>query len=326
MELPIELSIAIEEQLTSLSTKRLAAFAAKLSESYRVGRPLGGENFIRTYNDVLAYAVFRLPATFAAVYFAMAQAKERLPGFNPRTLLDMGAGPGTAMWAAAMLWPQLEQITLIEQEQHMIDLGKKLVEYSNKDPIRESKWIKADIANGWKVPPHDVVVASYVLNELRQDYREDFIPKLWENTGSLLIVIEPGTPAGFLRVNQVREKLLSQGAHVISPCPHNEPCPIIGNDWCHFSQRVTRTRLHRQMKGGKLSYEDEKFSFVCMSRTRGTSVEGVVVRHPQIKKGHIYLRLCTPEGIIDTVVTRRESEKFKEARELRWGSVVRFKI
>ncbi|MGI6189985.1 MAG: hypothetical protein GX041_02360 [Clostridiales bacterium] len=31
-----------------------------------------------------------------------------------KTLLDVGAGPGTAMWAVAVLWPALKHIVLVE--------------------------------------------------------------------------------------------------------------------------------------------------------------------------------------------------------------------
>ncbi len=322
MELPSELKTAIEEQLALMPVKDLSELATRLSEDYRSRKPFERESYIRTYEDALVYVAFRLPATFAAAYFAMAQIKERLPALDPRTFLDVGAGPGTVMWAATMVWPQLERITLVEREQHMIDIGKKLTKYSNLPSIRQAQWIKADVTAEWNVPPHDVVIASYVLNELPWQIIESFALKLWESTGQLLILIEPGTPSGFSLIKRVREQLLLQGANIIAPCPHNNPCPIAEDDWCHFSQRLARSRLHRQIKGGTLSYEDEKFSFVCLSRTPGAGVKGVVMRHPQIRKGHIYLTLCTPEGIENVVITRKDKEKFKEARKLSWGSVV----
>lgn len=323
MELPLELKTAIEDQLALMPVKDLSELATRLSEDYRSSRPLERASYIGTREDALAYAAFRLPATFAAAYFAMAQVKERLPDLNPRSFLDVGAGPGTAMWAATMVWPQLERITCVEREQHMMEMGKKLAKYSNLPSIKQAQWIKADVTFELSVPPHDVVMASYVLNELPRKDIESFALRLWESAAQLLIFIEPGTPAGFSLIRRVRERLLLRGANVIAPCPHNNSCPIAGDDWCHFSQRLARSRLHRQIKGGTLSYEDEKFSFVCLSRTPGTGVKGVVVRHPQIRKGHIYLKLCTPEGVEDTVVTRKDKGKFKEARKLEWGSVVR---
>ena len=47
-----------------------------------------------------AYAAVRMPATFAAAARAIAAGAERLPGFEPASLLDLGAGPGATSWAA----------------------------------------------------------------------------------------------------------------------------------------------------------------------------------------------------------------------------------
>lgn len=322
MELPIHLRTAIENELASQSTNRLAALVAELSESYRSGIPMSEGKYLRSHEDVAAYAAYRLPATFAAIYSAISQIKDRSPHWNPKSLLDVGAGPGTAMWAASTLWTDLEHITLIEQEEPMIDLGKRLSANSPLASVQNAKWIKADITRTWEVPPQELVIASYVLNELPQDRRVTFIKQLWESTSDILVIIEPGTPAGFLRIKQAREQLIAAGAKTIAPCPHDKPCPLDESDWCHFSQRVARTRIHRKVKAGELSYEDEKFSFLCMSRSSGAAIKGLVIRHPQVRKGHIQLKLCTPEGLTSTVVTRKDRELFRKTRELHWGSII----
>jgi ribosomal protein RSM22 (predicted rRNA methylase) len=83
--------------------------------------------------------------------------------------------------------------------------------------------------------------------------------------------------------------------------------------------------VHRQVKSGELSYEDEKFSFVCVSRSESTAVEGLVIRHPQIRKGHIYLKLCTPDGLVNKIISRRDKDMFRKAREMEWGSIINIK-
>lgn len=322
MEFPSQLHAAIEEQLSGLPVKKLAVLTEKISGRYRSGEPSREKVCMDSYQDALAYAVFRMPATYAAIYFSIEQAMERLPDLEIKTLLDAGAGPGTAMWAASPLWPALDHITLIERDQNMIELGRKLCARSGMFSKEQVNWIKADIRDGWEIKPYDAVIAAYVLNELPQESRAAFVERMWKSTAQLLIIIEPGTPAGFLNIKQVREQLLDQGASIVAPCPHEKPCPIQDNDWCHFSRRVARSGLHRQVKGAELSYEDEKFSFLCLSRTKGMDVDGRVIRHPQIRKGHIYLNLCTPDGLVNTVVRRRDKEMFRKARELKWGSII----
>lgn len=47
-----------------------------------------------------AYVAARMPGCFAATYKVLEEVSMRLPGFRPASLLDFGAGPGTAIWAA----------------------------------------------------------------------------------------------------------------------------------------------------------------------------------------------------------------------------------
>ena len=47
-----------------------------------------------------AYMAARMPACYAAVYKVLEEVSMRLPGFAPESMLDFGAGPGTAIWAA----------------------------------------------------------------------------------------------------------------------------------------------------------------------------------------------------------------------------------
>ncbi|MGI6705759.1 MAG: small ribosomal subunit Rsm22 family protein [Clostridia bacterium] len=324
MELPLSLQTAIEQEMEQRSTKKLAVLAMEISEGYRSGVPFNKGRYIRSEEDVLAYVSYRLPATYAAAYSAINRTRERFPDWSPKTMLDVGAGPGTAMWAVSATWDGLEGITLLERDENMIAFGKRLSQYSPDTSIRQARWIKTNITKEWDMSPHDLVIASYVLNELPQVKREAFIQQLWEKARDLLIIIEPGTQTGFQRIYQAKKQLLALGAKMVAPCPHERPCPLPEDDWCHFSQRLARTKLHRTVKGGELAYEDEKFSFLSMARTRkGTAIPGLVIRHPQIRKGHIALRLCTPDGIKNTVVTRKDKGNFRKARELRWGSVLR---
>ncbi|TIU19787.1 MAG: methyltransferase type 11, partial [Mesorhizobium sp.] len=89
---------------------------------------------------------------------------------------------------------------------------------------------------------------------------------LWRLTSDTLLIVEPGTPAGWQRVLAVRSQLIEAGAHVSAPCPHEAPCPLVPPDWCHFSRRVARSRLHRLAKEADVPWEDEKFIYLAASR------------------------------------------------------------
>jgi len=297
MPLPVD---RLEEALSASSPARIARVAVALSEGYRSGKPPR----IRTADEALAYAAVRMPATFAASLAAFGQVRHALPGWRPRSLLDVGAGPGTASWAALEVWPSIERITLVEREGAMIDLGKAL-------GLPHATWVQADLAASWQAEPHDLVVASYVLNEVAVS--------LW-HLANVLVLIEPGTPAGFERIRLARSQLIAGGAAVAAPCPHGDACPMTGSNWCHFAARVQRTSLHRQAKGAQLGHEDEKFSFVAVTRGMDAAPMGRVLRHPQVRKGHVILEVCTPEGLRRLTVTKSEGDRFRTARALHWGS------
>jgi ribosomal protein RSM22 (predicted rRNA methylase) len=322
VELPHALQLALAQELTGTSARNLAHIAADLSHRYRDGAPATPGPFLQSRADVAAYAAVRLPATFGATYAALAHAADRLPEWTPETMLDVGAGPGTASWAATEIWPDVRGITLLERDVHMIALGQRLAVQAPLSALRDATWQRADITGVTAMPPHDLVIAAYVIGELGGNERLALIGRLWEAARGLLVVIEPGTPPGFQRIRQARDLLLAQGAHTLAPCPHDQPCPMAGENWCHFSQRVARSRLHRQVKGGELAYEDEKFAYVALARMPGTPIPARVIRHPLIQKGLVQLELCTPEGLASATITRKEKARFRQARDLRWGDAV----
>jgi len=318
MELPEALRTAIEVELAQKNPKKLAQAAGELSLRYRQDRA-DGKTLLRSEVDVQAYAAFRLPATFAAAHAVMSAIQEALPGWRPENLLDAGAGPGAVMWAAAACGWDFSRITLIERESSMIELGKCLAQ-AGSSGIRTASWVKADLSSDMDIPSHDLVTAAYVLGELDQRDREVVLDRLWQGTRTVLAIIEPGTPQGFERIRQMRQQLVEKGAVILAPCPHDQPCPLSGSDWCHFAERVARTKLHRLVKGGELAYEDEKFSYVAASRFPGSRAAGRILRHPQVRKGHIIFSVCTGEGISTKVISRSDGQAYRRAKKLKWGS------
>ena len=86
------------------------------------------------------------------------------------------------------------------------------------------------------------MVASYLVGEMQDAERADLADLMWAKTSDTLLIVEPGTPAGYARIIALRGQLIAQGAHVAAPCPHDAECPLIAPDWCHFTQRLPRSR------------------------------------------------------------------------------------
>ncbi|HZU04048.1 MAG TPA: small ribosomal subunit Rsm22 family protein [Ktedonobacteraceae bacterium] len=322
MDLPDDLRIGLEETLHTTTPKSLAHLAEDLSRRYRTGHAQGKQAFLRSEEDIIAYAAYRLPATFAAIHAALTEVKKRQPDLQLHTMLDAGAGPGTVVWAATTLWPELERVVLLERDPHMIAYGKRLATHARVPAIKEVRWQHVDLIGQWEHGAYDLVVAAYVLGELPQPTLDVLLSRLWSCTNGVLLLVEPGTPRGFSLIRHAREYLLSSGAKMVAPCPHNGTCPMPAHDWCHFAQRITRTRLQRAIKGASLSYEDEKFSYVALSPRAGSPITGRVLRHPQKRSGHIHLELCTPDGLKHTIVTRSQHTEFREAQDLHWGEAI----
>ncbi|SEG99835.1 Ribosomal protein RSM22 (predicted rRNA methylase) [Nonomuraea solani] len=315
--LPDDLRSALDQALARFSPQELAGSVAQLTERYRTGISTGG-NHLRSRADIAAYAAYRMPATHAAAATAMRQAAALTPGFEPRSHLDAGGGTGAAIWAASRIWPSIEKITVIEHDPHIIDLGKRLVR--DTAALRGTTWRQASITAALDRPPADLVTMSYALGELPEPERPKVVRWLAQDAAMVLIV-EPGTPAGYATIAQARDVLRSQGMTIVAPCPHDGACPIQpGRDWCHFSVRLPRTALHRRIKAGTLSFEDEKFSYVAATPAPRPRPEARVLRHPQKRKGVVALRLCTETGgLRDETVSKRQGDLYRQARDVEWG-------
>lgn len=308
MEFPFEIREYVEE----LAAKRegLTKAAERLSERYR-GESGSGSPLVNGSLDILAYAAVRMPATFGAAGKALELTLEHFGG-EISSVLDVGAGTGAASLAASFL-TGCGDITCFEREQAMIDLGRELSERCGVD----FRWIKRDISGGLEQSA-DMVISAYCLNEMTAAGRRSALEELWRAARKLLVVIEPGTPEGFSQIKQARELLTGLGGNIAAPCPQIGECPLSEGDWCHFTARIARGRLHKRLKGGDVPYEDEKFSFLAVSREPCRPCAARILRHPKIESGRIMLRLCTAQGVEERTVTRK-SPQFKAARKSESG-------
>jgi ribosomal protein RSM22 (predicted rRNA methylase) len=354
MQLPPPLRRAIDEELAACGPAQLRAAAARLSQCYRQpgapGRsgvscrvpgceasesPGGGP--LADDAQRAAYLAVRLPATFAAVVAALGWTRQAyVEGSREeiRTMLDLGSGPGTAVWAAAQVFPTLGSATAIERDPRLIEIGRSLSAHADDAVVRQATWLRGDLTAGLPQGAWDLVVCSYALNELGEAQRAELIRQAWARTAKLLVVVEPGTPAGFANILAVRTRLLAAGAVLAAPCPNSLACPMAGGgDWCHFAARVERTAGHRRLKEATLGHEDEKFSYIAFSRhapaaggpsvgpypTLSPAPQARIVRHPRIFSGYTQLTLCREGQIAATTVTRSHKEDWRRLKRLGWG-------
>ncbi len=318
MQLPPALRQAIDRELEGVALADLTRAAELLSQRYRA-ETRDGKMHVDDALAARAYLTTRLPATFAAVAAACQAVMDARPDFVPASILDIGAGPGTATWAASVLWPNLATANLVEASGAMREIGARLGSALALDRVT---WHPASLLDDQAMPTSaaELVLMAYVLDELAPPARPPLVARLWALTGDVLLLVEPGTTEGWKRILAARDQLIDLGAHILAPCPHQAACPLFPPDWCHFSARVARSRLHREAKGGSVPWEDEKFIYLAASRVAGAQGTARVLAPPHQSKAAIGLKLCLPDGSqADRSIAKRDGAAFKTARKLGWG-------
>lgn len=309
----------IENIASDIPLKKLTSAAEKMSERYRTESG-EGKVLVAGEAETVAYAAVRMPATFGAVKSALSHTAEHFC-CEIETMLDIGAGTGACCFAAEEVFCDLKEITCLEREKAMLELGKRIMS-ETEFPI-ECRWINKDITEDFNHKA-ELVTASYVMNELTDKKRRQLTEKLWECTEKLLVIIEPGTPVGFSNIKAIRNQLISMGGKVVAPCPHSDDCPLKEDDWCHFTARIQRSKLHKLLKGGDAPYEDEKFSYIAVIKEACEPCTARVIRHPKIESGKITLKLCEKGGISEKIITKKDGALFKKARKSDCGDNFRF--
>ena len=319
MDLPQRLRAAVDSILNGISTRDLEVAASHLSDRYRSEKRDGRLHLSETML-AQAYLATRFPATFAAARSSFEKLSDLLPDFSPKTLLDAGSGPGTAFFAAQDCWQTLENATLLEASASIRLIGEQLI--SDASDIA-ANWEAVDLGHSFpETASGDLVTLCYVLNELSPDQGIKLVDALWRHCTGIFILVEPGTPEGWKRLMIHRDHLLGKGGILVAPCPHELPCALHGTDWCHFSQRVARSRVHRTAKAASVPYEDEKYAFLAISRNSLVKPYSRVLARAQHGSGKTTLKLCKPNGTVsETMYTKRDGDVYKQARKLEWGDV-----
>jgi ribosomal protein RSM22 (predicted rRNA methylase) len=303
-----ELDLAIESLVGAVPPRALKKASEALSKAYREAR--GSRTIFENEASRIAYLAVRMPATFGAVRAAIGQ----LP-IAPAAWLDLGAGPGAASWAAAATFPSLRSFILIEKNLQAIAMGKELAR--GHPTLQKATWISAALP--LDLPPADAAILSYSLGEIERPMQ--LIDCWWKAEIPYLVIVEPGTPRGFSVIEKARHQIISLGGFLVAPCPHALSCPLKENDWCHFSARIPRSRLHRYLKEGTLGHEDEKYSYLIASKNPLSRSFSRILRHPQKNSGHVRLSLCTSAGNAEELTVGRSQEFYRNARNASWGDV-----
>ena len=316
---PPALRRALDRVTSGVRVSELKEAARRLSETYRGGTDPRSPTSPSTELDRLAYVGARMPATYRATRAVLEEFRSRCPGVPVASLLDIGAGPGTSLWAAGSVFDELARVTLLEPNVGMVTLAQRLWAGSSLESRVKVTWRTGGAEQVPSAGDHDLVVVAYLLAELGEDERRAVVDAAWDVCEGAAVFIEPGSVDGFRHVIEARQRLLDLGASVVAPCPHERPCPLPPDDWCHFAARLNRTPLQRQLKGGVLTYEDEKYAYVVATRGLGGRSAARVIRRPHLGAGYVTVQVCARDGLRELTVTRSQRKGYRRARKVRWG-------
>ncbi|QGM96103.1 small ribosomal subunit Rsm22 family protein [Methylocystis parvus] len=318
--LPAGLAAAIAAQLERRPRNALTESARRLSESYRARK--NTSEAIRDETDALAYALTRMPATYAAVAAALERLAQEQPAFAPKSLIDVGCGLGAAAYAAAAVWPKLERIEMVDRSRAFLALAAALAAESGAAPVAGATITPLDIT---RLPPAgakaDLVVLAYALTELSEADLPPLADALWARAGGALVIVEPGTPRDHERLMRVRAQLIERGATILLPCPHDRPCPLEPPDWCHFSVRLPRSREHKLLKGADAPFEDEKYAYLVAARF-GEGAQARILAPARRNKAGVTLKLCETRGMREIFLPKRDKARYEGIWKKDWGDAL----
>ncbi len=300
-----------------MSRQDVASRAALISKTYRDG---GNSGAITSETDALAYALARMPATYAAVAAclnALQDITARLRAADP--LLDVGAGPGTASWAAAEAFPTLAAFTLLDANPALRTLALEFAKGS-------SRFSAASYELGPAHAPLAQADEADLVDRELPDRRARREPNaaissdaMWAKTRDTLLIIEPGTPAGYARIIAARAQLIAAGAHVAAPCPHDAQCPLAAARLVSFLP-APRPLARAQADQGRRRAVRGREVLLCRadaSAARAASLPRAGAA--DAGKAEIAAKLCTPDGLAVAKVPRRDKPAYAARPALALG-------
>ncbi len=319
MALPEGLQAGIDELTGGVDPRELARTARTLSEAYRAGGP-PASRAVRTAGEVTAYLATRAPATYAAVAEVLRQIGLARPGWEPTSVLDLGAGPGVAAWAAVERWPGVTTVRLVEAEPEMVRAGKSLAAHGG-EALRTATWIVADAGAAEPAGGSGdrVVPARRARAGNRRRSRPARMETYDRHARDHRARDDRGIPArdrGAYRRDRGRrlDARAVPARHTLSASrgglvPFRDASAADPD--APASERG-RTRL----RGREV--------LVCRAVPVASAAarEGACCGAPISRPGHVVLDVCAPSGIDRRIVSRREGDAYRRARKLEWGDAV----
>ncbi len=336
--------------------KALAASVLKLSKLLTRDRESLPAAYLKDAELRLAYLRYYLPSNMKKVHLALTDLSlhpDWVLSAKPKLrILDVGAGPGTALlgllafFAQRSEQPPLECVAVDRVGENLRiaeDLFKSYRINKNLNASLETQRLDVEAVQRIGRDPFDLIIFSNVVNELfafdedRIDRRVAIVRSILDANlaeGGSAIIIEPALRETSRDLIEMRDRFLEHGLHIFSPCLSASPCPAFPNtrDWCHEEIPWTPPSLVREIdKLTGLRKDALKFSYVVLRRDDHSLADifGAdafrVVSEPLVTNGKIEFFICGRLG--RKLVTRLDKDRSPlnvHFENMRRGAIVGF--
>ena len=90
----------------------------------------------------------------------------------------------------------------------------------------------------------------------------------------------------------------------------------ISRNACPARGRICTSRAR------ELPFEDERFSYVALTRAPMTRHPKRVLAPPTVTKAAITAKVCAVEGVLNSVAPRRDKTSYQRFKKIRWGDAI----
>jgi SAM-dependent methyltransferase len=287
--------------------REVGAAVARLSRGLTRERELAGARYLDEERLLGAYLLFYWPVSYLQARGTISELPRR-----PRSVLDLGSGPGPVAFAA--LDAGAAEVVAADRSARALAAARTLAADAG-EPLATREWNPsrgrplAELAAGRQF---DLVTLGHVVNELfpgpegdarRADLLEEAAALL--APGGSLLVIEPALRDTSRALLRVRDLLVARGYAVRAPCLFRGSCPALlrETDWCHAERPVDPPPLVAQLgKAAGLRKEAVKMSYLVLAPKGEGWAEPPpgrvfrIVSEPLPSKGRLRYMGCGPEG------------------------------
>jgi ribosomal protein RSM22 (predicted rRNA methylase) len=320
-----------ETRLTPQEVKEVGAGVKQLSLGLTRERKLAGAKYMDDPRLLGAYLLFYWPVSYAQAREALGELSNR-----PRTVLDLGSGPGPMAFAA--LDAGAAEVTAADRSKPALTLARSLAAEAG-EALATREWDPTRKA----APPeghYDVITMGHVLNELYGTGDEAVKPRaaLLEQVlaqvkkGGSLVVLEPALRETSRLLLKVRDVMVEKGYAIRAPCMYRGACQALvkETDWCHAERSWAMPRVVEELaRAAGLHKEALKMSYLVLApkgepwaEARPERLFRIVSESLEGKGRQRYIG-CGPEGRMGLAMQEKHrTEKNERFFKLHRGDVV----